>query len=135
MLPRVCGATDPSAIAPPWLPSWRRSASRRARSRRRGGAGSVPGARPSGPAGPRGRGALVTGGARGIGRACAVALARAGADVAVADLLPTGDTEAAITATGRRALGLGLDVTDAGAVRAAIGRVVSALGRLDVLVT
>jgi 3-oxoacyl-[acyl-carrier protein] reductase len=64
-----------------------------------------------------------------------VVLARAGADVAVADLLPTVDAERAITATGRRALGLSLDVTDAEAVRQAIGRVVGGLGRLDVLVT
>ena len=77
----------------------------------------------------------MTGGARGIGRASALALARAGADVAVADLLPTGDAEAGISATGRRGMGLSLDVTDAEAVRAAVGRVVATLGRLDVLVT
>jgi 3-oxoacyl-[acyl-carrier protein] reductase len=53
----------------------------------------------------------------------------------VADLLPTTDAERAIVATGRRALGFALDVTDAVAVRQVIGRVVSVLGRLDVLVT
>jgi 3-oxoacyl-[acyl-carrier protein] reductase len=77
----------------------------------------------------------VTGGARGIGRASAEVLARAGADVAVADLLPTEDTERAIVASGRRAFGLGLDVTDAEAVGRAVEGVVSALGRLDILVT
>jgi 3-oxoacyl-[acyl-carrier protein] reductase len=95
----------------------------------------VPEPRPSSAVDLRGQVALVTGGARGIGRASAVALARAGADVAVADLRSTADTEAAITALGRRGLGLTLDVTDADAVRAAIDRVVGALGRLDVLVT
>jgi 3-oxoacyl-[acyl-carrier protein] reductase len=91
--------------------------------------------RPSGPIDLRGQVALVTGGARGIGRASAVALARSGADVAVADLLSTADVEAAIAATGRRAIGLGLDVTDAGAVRRAVQQVVGSLGRLDILVT
>ena len=90
---------------------------------------------PSGPPDLRGQVALVTGGARGIGRASALVLARAGADVAVVDLLPTADAEAAIAATGRRGVGLALDVTHAEAVRGAIGHVVAALGRLDVLVT
>ena len=94
----------------------------------------MPGA-PSGPIDLRGQAALVTGGARGIGRASALALARAGADVAVADLLSTTDVEAAIAAAGRRALGVTLDVTDADGVRAAVQRVVAAFGRLDVLVT
>ena len=95
----------------------------------------MPGPWPSGPADLRGQVALVTGGARGIGRASALALARAGADVAVADLLPTADAEAAVAATGRRTLGLRLDVTDPEAVQRVVERVVAALGRLDVLVT
>ena len=90
---------------------------------------------PSRPADLRGQVALITGAARGIGRASALALARAGADVAVADLLPTEEAEAAITATGRRGLGVTLDVTDAEAVQATVARVVAALGRLDILVT
>jgi len=83
--------------------------------------------RSSGPIDLRGQVALVTGGARGIGRASAVALARSGADVAVADLLTTVDAEAAITATGRRAVGLSLDVTDAEAARKAVEQVVRSL--------
>lgn len=90
---------------------------------------------PSQPADLRGQVALVTGGARGIGRASAVVLARAGADIAVADLLATGEAEAAIASTGRRALGVSLDVTDAEAVAATVDRVVKTLGRLDILVT
>jgi 3-oxoacyl-[acyl-carrier protein] reductase len=78
--------------------------------------------------------ALVTGGARGLGRAAAEALARAGAAVAVADLLPTKDAEQAIAAHGR-ALGVALDVTDSDAVRRAVRDVVATLGRLDILVT
>jgi 3-oxoacyl-[acyl-carrier protein] reductase len=62
-------------------------------------------------------------------------LARAGADVAVADLLPTADSEEAIAAAGRRALGVPLDVTDPESVRLEIARIVAALGRLDILVT
>jgi 3-oxoacyl-[acyl-carrier protein] reductase len=95
----------------------------------------MPGPRPSGPTDLRGHLALVTGGARGIGCASALALARAGAAVCVADLLPTADAETAIAAAGRRALGLTLDVTDGEAVRRSVGRVVETLGRLDVLVT
>jgi 3-oxoacyl-[acyl-carrier protein] reductase len=90
---------------------------------------------PSRPIDLHGQVALVTGGARGIGRASAVTLARAGAAVAVTDLLPTADAEAAIVATGGRALGARLDVTDADAVRATVERVVATLGRLDILVT
>lgn len=82
-----------------------------------------------------GQAALVTGGARGIGQGCALALARDGADVAVADLLPVDDTLQGVRQHGRRALGLSLDVTVAADVRRAVERVVAELGRLDVLVT
>jgi 3-oxoacyl-[acyl-carrier protein] reductase len=95
----------------------------------------MPSPRPSSSTDLRGQAALVTGGARGIGRAIVLALARAGADVAVADLLPTADAEAAIAVTGRRGLGLSLDVTDGDAVRHAVACVVTTLGRLDILVT
>lgn len=79
--------------------------------------------------------ALVTGGARGIGQACALALAREGADVAVADLLPTDESLAGIRGRGRRGLGLALDVSVSGDVRRAVERVVAELGRLDIVVT
>ena len=88
----------------------------------------------SGPAVLTGRVALVTGGARGIGHAVALALAGIGADVAVFDVSPAQDTVAAIEACGRRALALHVDVADHGAVGAAMTRVVRELGRLDVVV-
>lgn len=80
--------------------------------------------------------ALVTGGARGIGRAIALALARDGRAVAVGDLLEDQAAEVAqeIEAAGGRALALALDVTEAAAVGACVARVTDALGPIDVLV-
>src|SRR5919109_5242849 len=77
--------------------------------------------------------AMVTGGARGIGRAIAVALAGGGCAVAVGDLL---EEEAAETAEGigGRALAVRLDVTDSESVAAAIDQVEAGLGPIDVLV-
>jgi 3-oxoacyl-[acyl-carrier protein] reductase len=107
-----------------------------------------------------GRVALVTGGSRGLGRADALTLARAGADVVVADILVESDpstetaerygplaqvaraqdlvyterTAAEIQALGRRAAAVQLDVTDREAVVEAVHRVVEELGSVDILV-
>ncbi len=105
-----------------------------------------------------GRVALVTGGSRGLGRADALTLARAGADVAVADILVESDTSAAeeygalaqaavaqgmvhtestveeIRSLGRRALAVRCDVTERAQVGAAVTRVVDELGSVDILV-
>src|ERR1051325_2830896 len=89
---------------------------------------------PSGPAALAGSVALVTGGAQGIGRAIALALADVGADVAIIDVQPAADTVSAIQTRGRRALGILGNVADRQAVTATIARVVKELGRLDIVV-
>jgi 3-oxoacyl-[acyl-carrier protein] reductase len=106
-----------------------------------------------------GRVALVTGGSRGLGRADALTLARAGADVVVADILVeselseetdrwgslatvaraqglvhTESTADEIRAMGRRALALKCDVTDREQVAEAVERTVGELGSVDILV-
>jgi 2-deoxy-D-gluconate 3-dehydrogenase len=79
--------------------------------------------------------ALVTGSARGLGAAIALALAEAGADVAVHDRLDPGTTEKQIEALGRgRALGLVADLSDRSAADTLVSTVIDRMGRLDVLV-
>lgn len=108
-----------------------------------------------------GRVAVVTGGSRGLGRADALTLARAGADVAIADILIESDagvgetaerygslaqaavaqgmvhtesTAAEIRAMGRRSLAIKCDITDREQVDAMVARVVGELGAADILV-
>jgi NAD(P)-dependent dehydrogenase (short-subunit alcohol dehydrogenase family) len=101
-----------------------------------------------------GRVAFVTGAARGIGRAIALALADAGADVAVADVHPdpfAGEpyyrlrqrvsgpeeevsTSAAVTALGRRSTSIAVDVADASAVLEAVATCAAELGPPDIVV-
>jgi NAD(P)-dependent dehydrogenase (short-subunit alcohol dehydrogenase family) len=84
----------------------------------------------------RGQVALVTGAARGIGHACAIALAQAGADVALGfrDLAADGGLPAVIERLGRRVIPLQMDVTRRSEIDAAVDRVASHFGRIDVLV-
>src|ERR671917_1345346 len=107
-----------------------------------------------------GRVALVTGGSRGLGRADALALARAGADVVIADIQVESDesTETAerygvlaqvaksqgivyteqtaqeIQGLGRRAAAIKCDVTDRDQVAATVERVVAEFGSVDILI-
>ncbi|MBI4171532.1 MAG: SDR family oxidoreductase [Actinobacteria bacterium] len=107
-----------------------------------------------------GRVALVTGGSRGLGRADALTLARAGADVVIADiqvesdessetaerygvlaqvakaqgLVFTEQTAAEIQGLGRRSAAIKCDVTDREQVEATVARVVEELGAVDILI-
>jgi NAD(P)-dependent dehydrogenase (short-subunit alcohol dehydrogenase family) len=84
----------------------------------------------------RGKVALVTGGAQGLGQATATALADRGASVVVADLQQARAEATAerIRAAGGQALALALDVRDDAAAEAAVATVCERFGRLDVLV-
>lgn len=83
-----------------------------------------------------GKVAVVTGAARGIGRAIALDLAKAGADVGLGlrDVERDSGVAEEIRALGRRVLPLAMDVTDLAASRAAVDRAVAELGGVDVLV-
>ena len=80
-----------------------------------------------------GKTALVTGGASGIGRATALAMAREGARVAVSDLTEesAAATVALINAAGGQAIAIAADVAKEGDVEAMVARTVAAFGRLD----
>lgn len=82
----------------------------------------------------RGRKAIITGGARGIGAATALLFAAEGADIAVADRLPANETVAQVEALGRRALAIETDVTHAGDVRRMVEESIETLGHVDTLV-
>jgi NAD(P)-dependent dehydrogenase (short-subunit alcohol dehydrogenase family) len=79
--------------------------------------------------------ALVTGAARGLGRAIALALAAAGADVALGlrDASADGGVAAEVKALGRRALPLQMDLARAGQIGLAVDAAAGHFGRLDIL--
>ena len=83
-----------------------------------------------------GKAALVTGGNTGIGRAIALALAQAGADVALTYFSNPGEqTVTAIRALGRKSLALRMDATDSGEVNRVVPELARALdGHIDILI-
>ena len=83
-----------------------------------------------------GRAALVTGANRGLGQAAAIALAEAGADVALLGRTDPAATLARVAAAGRRAVFVECDLAQAGpaGLTAAVSSAAEALGRLDILV-
>jgi 3-oxoacyl-[acyl-carrier protein] reductase len=80
--------------------------------------------------------ALITGGARGIGRAIGLTFAKEGADIAVADvnLEIAAKTASEIEALGRKALALEMDVTDYQKVEDALNKILDKFGKVDILV-
>ena len=81
-----------------------------------------------------GKTAIVTGAGRGLGAAYARALAGEGAAITAADVIDTGVTVEAISATGGRAIGISCDVTDTDQIAAMVGSTVEAFGGVDILV-
>jgi NAD(P)-dependent dehydrogenase (short-subunit alcohol dehydrogenase family) len=79
--------------------------------------------------------AVVTGGASGIGAACAMRLAEEERDIVVTDVSERGaEVAARIEEMGQAALFVAADVTDEAAVRAMVARTVERFGRLDILI-
>jgi glucose 1-dehydrogenase len=86
----------------------------------------------------QGMAAIVTGGSRGIGRATAIALAKAGADVAINYFQAAAEAEevaATVRQTGRRVLVVQGDVADQAAVERLVRQAAEALGRVDIAVS
>src|SRR3984957_14905806 len=85
----------------------------------------------------KGKTALVTGAARRLGRASALALAQAGADVAITFRNSAQDaqqTVVEISSLGVRAFALQCDITDEGSVKSMMKEAGRELGRIDILV-
>ncbi len=84
-----------------------------------------------------GKVALVTGSSRGIGRGCAIELARAGADVIVnyrSHQAEGEETAQAVRDLGRSAIVIGADVSNRSAVEAMVNQGIEAFGKIDILV-
>jgi 3-oxoacyl-[acyl-carrier protein] reductase len=89
--------------------------------------------------------AIVTGGARGIGRACVLKLAQAGADIVIADIdldagkayggeLTADSVQAEVEALGRNAIGIEGDLSDRSAAKRVVDDAIARFGKIDILV-
>lgn len=80
--------------------------------------------------------ALITGAGRGLGKSCALALANAGADIALGlrDVSTALDLESEIKAMGRRVVRVQMDVSTVQEIRSAVEEVINQFGRIDILV-
>jgi 2-deoxy-D-gluconate 3-dehydrogenase len=82
----------------------------------------------------KGKIALVTGASRGLGQAMATGLAKAGASVAVADILPTTATANDIRTIGTDSLQIKVDVTRRVSIERMVQQTIKKFGRIDILV-
>lgn len=81
-----------------------------------------------------GKNAIVTGGARGIGAAAALVLARDGANIVIADLIDASETVRQVEAMGRKAIAVETNVAVQHDVRQMVERAIEAFGNIDILV-
>lgn len=81
-----------------------------------------------------GKVAIITGGARNIGREYCLGMAAEGADLVVADIRDPSATVADVEELGRKAIGIEVDVSDEASVQRMVDETMSSFGRIDVLV-
>lgn len=81
-----------------------------------------------------GKSAIVTGAARGLGQAYAIALAEEGADVCVIDIKACDDTVAKVEATGQKAISFQADITSVESMNDVAKATIDAFGKIDILV-
>jgi 2-deoxy-D-gluconate 3-dehydrogenase len=81
-----------------------------------------------------GKTAIVTGGAKGLGRGMAIGLAEAGADIALVDIVDMTEAKQTITALGRKCITIQTDLSKSGAVEQIVQQTVKGLGAIHILV-